>query len=303
MGLPKIITIIGANASGKSSMGIELATAFNGEIISADSRQIYRGFDLCCGKVTAEEAQMVPHHLLDIIDIGDPFSVYEYQKMAYFLIPQILSENKIPFIVGGTGLYVQSVVEGYNFQESSIDISLRNKLELLSIDELQVMLNFKDKRDLNASDLQNKRRLIRRIEKNTLGESLETENVPIYDALQLGIRWSKEVLHQRIDERLNTRIEQGMINEVKIYLDDGGCQEHLYNLGLEYRHILWYLVGKYQSLDEFKLEMAREIKRFAKRQMTWFRGIEAIHWIDMSEKNYMEQANQLIAGYLGKQKG
>jgi len=299
MGLPKIITIVGPTATGKSSIGIELAKAMGAEIISADSRQIYRGFDLCCGKITPEEAGIIPHHMLDIKDIGESFSVYDYQKMAYSLIHQILLRGKTPLIVGGTGLYVQSVVEGYNFQEESVDTTLRDKLDGLSVDELQAMLTQEDRNSLNTSDLHNKRRLIRRIEKATAGEPSHNKNVAMYDALQLGITWPKEMLHKRIDERLDTRIEQGMIDEVKTYLDNDGNQDYLYRLGLEYRHTLWYLTGKYKSLDEFKLELARAIKHFAKRQMTWFRRIETIHWVDM-DGDYLERANSLINNFLEK---
>jgi tRNA dimethylallyltransferase len=298
-GLPKIITIVGPNASGKSSLGIELAKIFNGEIISADSRQLYRGFDLCCGKITAEESKIIPHHLLDIKDIGESFSVFDYQKLVYSLIPQILSRGKIPFIVGGTGLYVNSIVYGYNFREDSADIELRDKLEKLSLNELQEMLTPEGKAflALNCSDFHNKRRVIRTIVKTTLGESLNYENNAKYEALQLGVLRTKEQLYERIAERLTQRIEQGMIDEVKTYLDNGGSQEHLYNLGLEYRYILWYVTGKFKTIDEFKTELERAIRRFAKRQMTWFRRDKTINWIDMNE-DALEQSRSLISEFL-----
>jgi tRNA dimethylallyltransferase len=299
MELPKIIAIVGTNASGKSSIGLKLAQRFNGEIISADSRQVYRGFDLCCGKVTAEEMQIVPHHLLDLKTIGESFSVSEYQKMAYFLIPQILGRDKVPFIVGGTGLYISSVVKGYVLNEESVDSELREKLGELPIEELQAMLTPKGRAFLesNQSEVNNKRRIIRVLEKTAKGESLNHENIARYDALQLGITWSKEKLHARIDERLELRIKNGMIDEVKEYLDRGGKQEYLFDLGLEYRYILWYLTGKFQSLDEFKIEMSRAIKRFAKRQKTWFSRDESIHWIDM-DADYLDQACLLISNFL-----
>lgn len=198
-GFPKIIAIVGTNASGKSSVGIKLAKIFNGEIISADSRQIYRGFDLCCGKITSEEAQIVPHHLLDIKDIGESFSVFDFQKMTYSLIPKILGRKKIPFIVGGTGQYVRSVVEGFPFSERPPDMELRDKLEKLPIEELQSMLTPEGKASFASkpSDLQNKRRVIGTLEKIAHGEPLENENVARYNALQLGITWSKEELHNQ----------------------------------------------------------------------------------------------------------
>jgi len=299
--LPKIIAVVGTNASGKSAIGIELAKIFNGEIISADSRQVYRGFDLCCGKVTPEEARAVPHHLLDIRDIGEAFSVSDFQRMAYSLIPQILQRGKLPFIVGGTGLYVRSVVNGYILHEEPAETELRGKLNKLPIDELHAMLTQEGRAFLasNPSDLQNRRRIIRIIEKTAHGEPLGYENAARYNVLQLGVTWPKEILHKRIEERLEARISQGMIYEVKEYLDNGGNPEFLDELGLEYRYILRHLTGKLQSIDDFKLEMARAIKRFARRQMTWFKKDNTVHWIDMNS-DYLAQAKTLISEFLAR---
>lgn len=296
---PKIVAIVGTNASGKSAIGIELAKSFNGEIISADSRQVYKGFDLCCGKVTPEEKQIVPHHLLDVRNIGEPFSVSDFQKMTYSIIPQIMQRRKLPFIVGGTGLYVSSVVNGYVMCEETTDKILREELNKLDIGELYTKLTPEGKEFLsnNPSDLQNKRRVIRVIEKTTHGEPLHYENAARYNTLQIGVTWPREVLYKRIDERLDSRIEQGMIDEVKSYLDNGGNADYLYSLGLEYRHILWYLTGKYQSIEEFKIEMSRAIKRFAKRQMTWFKRDKTIYWLDMSS-DYLGKARSLISEFL-----
>ncbi|MDR0222188.1 MAG: tRNA (adenosine(37)-N6)-dimethylallyltransferase MiaA [Oscillospiraceae bacterium] len=301
MTLPKIIAITGPNASGKSSLGIELAKTFDGEIISADSRQVYRGFDLCCGMIADEEARAVPHHLIKIKNIGESFSVFDYQKMAYSLIPQILNRGKVPFVVGGTGLYVRAVANGYVFREGSADTKLRDRLEKLPINELQAMLTPEGRDFLasNRSDSQNKRRIIRVIVKTALGEPLDYENSARYDVLRLGAKWTKEKLGERIDERLTARIEQGMIDEVKTYINNGGNQKYLYDLGLEYRYILWYLTGKFQTFDEFKLETARAIKRFAKRQATWFKNDESIRWLDM-EADYLKQARSLISDFLGR---
>ena len=302
MGLPKIIAIVGPNASGKSSAGIKLAEAFNGEIISADSRQIYRGFDLCCGKITPEEAKIVPHHMLDIKDIGEPFSVAAYQSDVYKLIPQIIERSRTPFIVGGTGLYVASVVEGYEYENENTDRAFREKIETMTIENLWSMLSAESVERLskNPSDSKNKRRIIRFLEKEHYGISFEPRKTPKFDALQIGVTWPKEKLHERIDERLLSRIEQGMIDEVKNYLENNGQPKYLENLGLEYKYILWYLQGKYQSLEEFKLEMSRAIKRFAKSQMTWFRGDsrrDKIYWLDMNA-DYLKQASALISNFL-----
>ena len=299
--LPRIITIVGTNASGKSSLGIELARAFGGEIISADSRQVYKGFDLCCGKVTAEEREMAPHHLLDVREIGEPFSVSNFQQMAYHAADDIIARGKTPLIVGGTGLYVNSVVYGYVMQDEEADIELRYKLEGFPIEKLQSMLTGEGRAflELNPSDWKNKRRIIRIIEKTTRGEPLEYTNSKRYEALQLGTLWSKEAIHSRIDERLETRLAQGMIDEVKTYLENGGNPKYLYDLGLEYRYILRFLTGEFQSMDEFKLELGRAIKRLAKKQVTWFKRDNTINWLDMTA-DYLQQAEALVADFLSK---
>ena len=289
--LSKIIVIAGTNASGKSSLAIDLAKKYGGEIVSADSRQVYRGFDLCSGKVTKEERDQVPHHLLDVCDIEEPYSVADYQKAAYEVIDQILQRGHIPFLVGGTGLYISSVVHGYDFQEETIDPAYRNELEKKSLEELLDMLSEEAKEVLaeNNSDRNNKRRLIRLLEKTRNGEKLTAQNSPRYKTLQLGVTWEKSVLHRRIDERLKQRLDQGMIDEVQSYLEAGNSPKYLYRLGLEYRYIADYLDGKYSSFEEFYDHLLQAIKRFAKRQMTWFRRDTAIHWLDMEQK-YFDQS-------------
>jgi len=302
--LPKIIAVVGTNASGKSAIGIELAKRLNGEIVSADSRQIYRGFDLCCGKVTGEERRQVPHHLLDVRNIGEEFSVYDFQREAYAAIDQILQRGRTPFLVGGTGLYVSAVVHGYRLREGMGRTDLRERLEGLSLEELHRMLS-PEARDFlasNPSEMQNKRRVIRAIEKSAQGEPFTPRNAPRYDALQIGVTWPKEVLDRRIDERLEARLAQGMLHEVEDYLARGGDGDVLYSLGLEYRYIYRYLRGEYASLDEFKTELSRAIKRFAKRQMTWFRRDGSIRWLDMSG-DYRTQAQELAVRFLAGHSG
>lgn len=297
--LPKIIVIAGTNASGKSALGIELAKKYNGEIISADSRQIYKGFDLCCGKVTKEERETVPHHLLDVCQIGEPYSAADYQKDAYAVVPQIIQQGHIPFLVGGTGLYISSVVHGYDFKEEAFDAAFREKLEGKTLEELQEMLPAKGLSYLkdNPSDANNKRRVIRILERIRNGEDLQPHNRPRFSVLQLGVRWEKEILDHRIDERLSLRLDQGMLEEVRQYLRAGGNPEHLYRLGLEYRYITWYLSGKYDSFETFYHELSHAIKQFAKRQVTWFKRDRSIHWLDMQSEG-VAQASLLIDAFL-----
>lgn len=297
--LPKIIVIAGTNASGKSLLAIELAKKYNGEIISADSRQIYKGFDLCCGKTTKKEMEGVAHHLLDICDIGEPYSVSEYQRDVYSIIPQILERGHIPFLVGGTGLYISSVVYGYEFKEEIIDLVFRKELEAKSLEELQKMLSPEAVAYLNGnvSDSNNKRRLIRLIERSRNGEELKICNNPKFSALQLGVTWKKEILGSRIDERLKQRIDQGMIEEVRQYIEAGNPPECLMNLGLEYRYITRYVTGGYSSFAEFYKDLSQAIKKFAKRQKIWFKRDKTIQWLDM-ENNGFEQACGLVDSFL-----
>ena len=300
--MSKIITIVGTNASGKSSIGIELAKEFNGEIISADSRQVFKGFDLCCGKITDAEAKIVPHHMIDIVEIGNPFTVADYQRQTYDLIRDIEMRNKIPFIVGGTGLYINSVIYGYQFADEKIDLEYRNYLNELDVHDLQRLLpkDIYNYLSVNNSDFNNKRRLIRYLEKHRNGENFSPNNGVFeekYDTLQIGITWPKEILYQRIEERLRKRIEEGMIGEVEEYLNNGGDPQVLYDLGLEYRYIMWFVTGKYNSLDEFFIEMSTAIKQFSKRQIKWFKRDKSIHWLNM-EKDYMIEARTLINTFL-----
>lgn len=297
--LPKIIVIIGTNASGKSSLGIKLAQQYDGEIISADSRQVYKGFDLCCGKVDETEQRLVKHYMLDICDIGENYSVSDYQQQVYDIIPKILAKNKVPFIVGGTGLYISSLVYGYEFLKEDRDDSYRFELEAKTLQELQSMLPIEGTEILrnNNSDYNNKRRVIRALEKIKYGDKLFSENVSRYDTLQLGITWPKEILDKRIEDRLSLRVEQGMIDEVKQYIEAGNNPDYLLKLGLEYRYITWYVQGKYSSYDEFYDNMARAIKRFAKKQLAWFKRDKSIHWLNM-EGEYFVEASSLIDAFL-----
>jgi tRNA dimethylallyltransferase len=295
----KVIIILGTNASGKSGIGLNLAQKYNGEIISADSRQIYRNFDLCSGKVTAEEIKQVPHHLIDIIDIGTKFSVADYQKCVYEIVPQITNRQHLPFIVGGTGLYLDSVTQGYVLSFDEEDQNYKEYLYTLSNDELWELLSPKAMNYLseNPSDSKNRRRIIRILEKEHSGLPLYPQNTPRYDVLQIGVTWDKEQLHTRIMERLCLRIEQGMLDEVGDYLRNGGNPAYLESLGLEYKHILWLFQGKYATIDEFKIGMAQAIRRFAKKQMTWFKRDKTIKWLDMTN-NYISEASILIDRFL-----
>ena len=223
----KLITVIGTTASGKSSLGIELADIYGGEIVSADSRQIYRKMDLGTGKITPEEAARVPHHLIDILDAGEPFSMADFQGLAYEAIDGIIERGKLPFLVGGTGLYSRSVVEGYNLSDVAPSEELREELLKKSREELIGILNSYGVTDIPAE--YSSRRLIRMIEKKEGGTDSEKENEPRYDVLQLAMTYPRDVLYSRISDRLDARINDGMIEEIRS-LYEGGVS--VYNLRL-----------------------------------------------------------------------
>ena len=295
----KVIAVLGTNASGKSGVGLDLAEKYNGEIISADSRQIYKGFDLSSGKITYEEAMRVPHHMIDIIDVGTPFSVADYQKQSYALIPQIAERGHVPFIVGGTGLYIAAVTQGYVISNEQNDPVFEETLNSLSNEELWSRLSPKATEYLsnNPSDAKNRRRIIRVLQKEYSGIPLEPQKKPLFEVLQLGITWPKEQLHKRIEERLSFRIKQGMVEEIFSYLQGGGNPEYLESLGLEYKHSLWLYQGKYASVEEFEIGMAQAIRQFAKNQMTWFKRDKSIIWLDMCS-DYIGDASGLIDDFL-----
>ena len=298
MALPKLIVILGTTACGKSGLGVELAKHVGGEIVSADSRQVYRGLDLGTGKVTEEEMDGVPHHLLDVVSPNQSYSVAEFQRDAYAAIDDILARGKVPLLVGGTGLYVRAVAEGYTFQESQPDPVLRAQLERKSTEELYAMFRAQTGRTLSGGEEKNRHRLVRTMEKLLSGDSLtESPRVPRYEVLQLGMTYPRDVLCRRIDERLQKRLDDGMIEEVARLWAEGATDAFLEGLGLEYRYILWYLTGKLSSQDELFDELGRAIKRFAKRQMVWFKKDRDVLWLD-TEGDPLSQAIQAADTFL-----
>ncbi len=293
----KLIVIAGTNASGKSGLGIELAKKYNGEVISADSRQVYTGLNLGSGKVTSDEMQGVPHHLLDVAAPNDFFSLSDYQRLAYVAIDSVISRARTPFLVGGTGLYVNAVADGYNLNKSEPDPVIRKNIEEKSLEELLSILEDKNPKILETIDKKNKRRVERAVEKALTGDTEENPSNPRYDTLVIGVTWPRDVLYERIRERLDRRLEAGMIKEVEDLRSNGATDEFLYKLGLEYRYILMYLRGEFQSYEAFYDKLFMEIRHLAKEQMTWFRKRTDIHWIDMQDKP-LEAACSLIDEFI-----
>ena len=292
--LPKLVVIEGTNASGKSALGIGLAGRFGGEIVSADSRQVYARMDLGSGKITPEEARGVPHHLLNVRQPGEFFSMADFQRLAYEAIDGILARGRVPFLVGGTGLYVDAVADGYELSDQAPDHTLRAELETYDTPSLYAML-LKQLPDTEI-DPRNRHRVMRTLERLAADDYHPSAKSPHYDLLKLGVTWPREILKQRIDERLDKRLEEGMVDEVKALLDEGVSEEFLVKLGLEYKYLTWYLTGK-MTYGQMKEELSNAIKKFAKRQMTWFRRDSRIHWLDMS-KDPVAEASGLIEAFL-----
>ncbi|MGI6239154.1 MAG: tRNA (adenosine(37)-N6)-dimethylallyltransferase MiaA [Christensenellales bacterium] len=295
-----LICVVGTNASGKSALGVELARAFNGEIISADSRQVFRGLDLGSGKITTDEMRGVAHHLIDIRDPNEFFSMADFQTLAYNAIDSIHARGRLPFLVGGTGLYVSSVAEGYELSGGAPDLQYRAQLEHYDTPTLHRMLI--ERMPGAEVDPRNRNRVMRLLERLKSGDDLSPRRAPHYDCLKIGVTWERAALCRRIDERLQARMDAGMLDEVRLLLHRGATPEFLTKLGLEYRYLYQYLAGDFATEVEMLDELARAIKRFAKRQMTWFRKDASILWLDM-RADPIAQARAAVGAWLEGRKG
>jgi tRNA dimethylallyltransferase len=283
-----LITILGPTATGKTGLAAHLAAKMNGEIISADSRQVYRGMDLGTGKDYADyfvDGVEIPSHLVDIENAGVHYNVYRFQTDFIQVFSEIQSRGKFPVLCGGSGLYIEAVLKNYRLIEVPPNRELRKELEGKSLVELtEILKNLKPKLH-NHTDVETDRRAIRAIEI----EKYYTENpqpdstFPEIQSLNIGIDFDRELRRQRITARLKQRLDEGMLAEVQRLLDSGLTPEQLIYYGLEYKYLTLHLTGKL-SYDQMFRQLEIAIHQFAKRQMTWFRGMEKrgtnIHWID-----------------------
>ena len=299
--MEKLVCIVGTNASGKSGLGIELAGHYDADIVSADSRQVFEGLDLGSGKVTEEEMRGVKHYLLDVARPNDFFSLSHYQKLAYEAIDRIHEKGRKAFLVGGTGLYVNAVVDGYNLSDAAPDPVLRKEIESRTIEELIDIIRDNDPKALEKLDLKNKRRLERAAERALSSDPHQKENTPRYETLLIGVTWPREELYERIRIRLDKRLSEGMIDEVISLRENGATDDFLYKLGLEYRYILMYLRGEFKDYESFYNKLFMEIRHLAKEQMTWFRKRPDIIWIDMKDEP-VKTCIGLIDGFYGGNK-
>lgn len=284
----KLITVLGPTASGKTTFAAHLAYEIDGEIISADSRQLYRGMDIGTGKDLEDyivNGTKIPYHLIDIRDAGEKYTLFDYQHDFRSAYKEILSREKTPILCGGTGLYIESVLKGYQLQDVPQNPQLRQSLQSKSLAELAEILS-QYKKLHNTTDIDNKRRVIRAIEiadyqsKNPASEL----DFPPIDSLIIGLDISRDERRKKITARLIKRLdEEGMVDEVNRLLRSGVSAEDLIYYGLEYKFVTLHALGELTREEMFtQLEIA--IHQFAKRQMTWFRGMErrgfTIHWID-----------------------
>ena len=283
------IVILGPTASGKTKLAARLAKDLRAEIISADSRQVYRGMDMGTGKDLGDylvEGTAVPYHLIDIVDPGYEFSVFDYQRCFFQCFSEITAKNVLSVVVGGTGLYMNAVLKGYRMLAVPENYDLRAELQGLGADLLIKRLTELNPSLHNTTDLLDRRRLIRAIEiseaskRHGRGDEL---NFSPLNPFVIGLHWDRSILRLRITKRLQERLKAGMIEEVKQLHDNGVSWEKLNSFGLEYRYISLYLEGKLNRQDMFR-QLNTKIHQFAKRQETWFRRMErqgiVIHWLE-----------------------
>lgn len=285
--MTKLITILGPTATGKTVLASEVAYRMGGEIISADSRQVFRGMDIGTGKDLADYDHCgihIPYHLIDICDPGEEYSAYRFLNDFKVAFEDILSRGRQPILCGGTGLYIDAVVRGYHLADAPVNLAYRRSLEGYGDEELAARLSSYIKLH-NHTDTETRERLVRALEIQEFARQHPTAytRLPKMQQCIYGILLPRQVVIDRIESRLRRRMEEGMTNEVQRLLDQGVSPERLMRYGLEYRHVTRYLLGECTKEDLFR-DLFTDIRRFAKRQMTWFRHMERngviIHWID-----------------------
>ena len=292
----RMITILGPTASGKTDLATHLAARLNAEIISADSRQVYRGMDIGTGKDLADyvvNGHVIPYHLIDICEPGTKYNLFRYQQDFLDCYEDIRSRGVLPILCGGTGLYIEAVLKGYSLSPVPQNPRLRTELDGKNLDELtNILVDLKRRNHSvmhNKTDVDSCQRAIRAIEIETynLTKPTEERQCPPIDSLIIGVDIEREARRKKITHRLKTRLEGGMVDEINGLLKRGIPAEDLIYYGLEYKYVTEYLIGKL-SYDEMFRQLEIAIHQFAKRQMTWFRGMErrgfTIHWVNAAQK-------------------
>ncbi|GHO93497.1 tRNA dimethylallyltransferase [Reticulibacter mediterranei] len=298
---PKLVVVLGPTASGKSGLGIVLAQRFGGEIISADSRQVYCGLDIGTAKVTAQEQALVPHHLLDIVDPQETYTVAQFQQDAIAAIAGIIERGHVPLLVGGSPHYIQAVVDNLVIPSVPPQPELRTRLEAQPLPDLLEQLEQLDPQSATSIDRHNPRRVIRALEVCLITgkpfSELRGKAQPLYRSLLLGVQWPRPLLYQRIDARVDERMRQGMVQEVRDLLARGITHERLDAFGLEYRFISRWLRGEFASEEEMVQRLKYAIHDFTRRQLTWFRRDTRITWIEGGAQ-MEEMGIQIVSNFL-----
>lgn len=287
----KIIVIVGPTASGKSDLAVTLALKFKGEIISADSRQVYKGLNIGTGKITKPEMKGIPHHLLNVADPHNTYNAAHYKRDATKILRYIVIKRKTPIIAGGTGFYIDTLLGAVSVPDVPPNKSLRKKLSKKTPPELFKIIKKLDPRRAEEIDVQNPVRLIRAIEiAKSLGKVPEVNKQPTtYNTLKIGIKIPADILKKKIHDRLLSRIKKGMIAEARKLHKEGLSWKRMEELGLEYRYLARFLQGK-TSKEEMIKKLETEIWHYAKRQMTWFKRDKEINWLELKEIKKIEKA-------------
>ncbi|CAH1192667.1 tRNA dimethylallyltransferase [Paenibacillus auburnensis] len=294
----KVLVLLGPTAVGKTRLSLELAAAYNAEIISGDSMQVYRGMDIGTAKITTAEMKGIPHHLIDIHDPEDAYSAAEFQEQGKRLIEEISARGKLPFIVGGTGLYIESLCYGFRFSEAVADEAFRSEQDAFAeehgAEALHARLAAVDPDSAARLHPNDRRRIIRALEihhqtKVTLSAAqADQKKESPYELCLIGLTMDRKILYKRIEDRIDQMLEQGLIQEVQGLLDKGYNRSLVSLQGLGYKEIAAYLAGELTQEEAVTL-LKRDTRRFAKRQLSWFRHMKEIQWIeDFNEQNYAE---------------
>lgn len=298
---PALVAIVGPTAVGKTELSLALARAFDGEIVSADSRQVYRGMDVGTAKPTPAERQNIPHHLLDLVDPGEPFTLAQYQQLAYAAIEDIAARGRVPLLVGGSGLYIRAVLDGLKIPAVAPDLERRTALEQEDAGVLYARLNQLDPLAAERIEPRNKRRVIRALEVYYAAgkpiSELQTVRAPDYRVLRIGLTRPRAELYARIDARVDSMVEAGLVQEVSTLMAQGYRLNAPSMSGLGYRQIADYLEGK-STLQEAIRLLKRDTRRFVHHQYGWFRlGDPRIHWFDLSTVDERD-ASDLVEEFL-----
>jgi tRNA dimethylallyltransferase len=297
--IPKLIAVVGPTASGKTALGIALAREFGGEIVSADSRQIYRGMDIGTAKPTAAECRAIPHHLLDIKDPDEDYTVADYQRDAIAAINSIIARGNVPLLVGGTGLYVRAVLENLDIPKTVADSKLRTQIEKDIVDAgLTAVFKRLVALDPEAAyvvDPKNPRRVVRALEvalaTGVPFTAQRTKRAPLFDALVLGLNPTPEILRERIDRRVDAMMRDGLVKEVTTLVEKYGQTPTAFD-AIGYREVIGYLNGKL-PLDEVTVAIKIDTWHYTKRQMTWFKKTSEVHWVESVDEALLLAQNFL----------